>query len=176
MPKEHRESEKQRREATQAREEKNRRGDLVPASDGNERRRYIAQAREDEKRLREAAQAGTAEVEPGGHEVPRRAIKQMVSVRLEAQLLKDLRQLAEQQGLSISDLLRQAAIELVERSRATPVLMMLRSAGSAQVVTGALSASQATYGASTGTLVTEENSPVSSGDKSVRVLTASPVF
>ena len=77
--------------------------------------------REDEKRRREAAQAHTAEVEPYGHQVEGRSIKQMVSVRLEAQLLKDLRELAEYKGGSISDLLREAAVELVARSRMAPV-------------------------------------------------------
>lgn len=125
--------------------------------------------REDEKRRREAAQAGVGEVQPEGHEVPGRSIKQMVSVRLEAQLLKDLRQLAEEQGVSISDLLRQAAVELVERSRSTPVLVMLRSSGSAQVITSALSAGrQATYGVFT--LDANEQIPVSTGTESVRVL------
>jgi uncharacterized protein (DUF4415 family) len=90
--------------------------------------------REDEKRRREAAQAVTAEVEEGGYEVAGRSIKQMVSVRLEAQLLKELRQLAEQQGASISDLLRQAAVELVEHRRTISGLIMLRRAGSPQVI------------------------------------------
>jgi uncharacterized protein (DUF4415 family) len=78
--------------------------------------------REDERRRREAAQASTAKVESGGYEVAGRSIKQMVSVRLEAQLLKELRELAEQRSVSISDLLRQAAVGLVEQSRTTPVL------------------------------------------------------
>lgn len=95
-----------------------------------------AQAREDEKRRREAAQALEAEVEPGGHEVARRSIKQMVSVRLEAQLLKELRELAEQQGASVSELLRQAAIDLVVRSHQGPVMAMtFKSSKSAGVVT-----------------------------------------
>jgi hypothetical protein len=84
--------------------------------------------REEEKRRREAAQARTAEVE-GGYEVAGRSLKQMISARLEAQLLKDLRELAEQRGVSISDLLRQAAVELVERSRTAPVLVHFRPVG-----------------------------------------------
>ncbi|GAA4296777.1 ribbon-helix-helix domain-containing protein [Mycobacterium paraffinicum] len=96
-----------------------------------------AQAREDEKRRREAAQAGDAEVEPGGHEVAPRSIKQMVSVRLEAHLLKELRQLAERQGASVSELLRQAAIDLVLRSHhGGPVMAMtFKSSESAGVIT-----------------------------------------
>jgi predicted DNA-binding ribbon-helix-helix protein len=102
--------------------------------------------REDEKRRREAAQAGVATVEDGGYEVAGRSIKQMVSVRLEAQLLKQLRQLAEQQDMSISDLLRQAAVELVEHRHAKSVLLTIRPAGSQQVISSALTAEQVTSG------------------------------
>lgn len=105
--------------------------------------------REDEKRRREAAQASIAEVEPGGHEVAGRSIKQMVSVRLEAQLLKELRELAEKQGLSISDLLRQAAVEHIERSRTTSVLVHYGRAEALSGITSALTARQATYGFAT---------------------------
>jgi hypothetical protein len=96
-----------------------------------------------------------------------RSIKQMVSVRLEAQLLKELRQLAEQQHASISDLLRQAAVELVEHRHAKSVLMMLRPAGSPQVITSALTAGQVTYGVSN----KDPQAPVSSSSGSVGVLT-----
>jgi hypothetical protein len=102
--------------------------------------------REDEKRRREAAQANTAKVEEGGYEVAGRSIKQMVSVRLEAQLLKELRQLAEQQGASISDLLRQAAVELVEHRHTTFVQMMVRPAGNPQVIPN-VSSTAVTFGA-----------------------------
>jgi hypothetical protein len=123
--------------------------------------------REDEKRRREAAQANTAQVEDGGYEVAGRSIKQMVSVRLEAQLLKELRQLAEQQHASISDLLRQAAVELVEHRRAKSVLMMVHPAGSPQEIRSALTAGQVTYGVSS----KDPQAPVSSSSGSVGVLT-----
>lgn len=123
--------------------------------------------REDEKRRREAAQAGTAQVEDGGYEVAGRSLKQMVSVRLEAQLLNELRQLAEQQHASVSDLLRQAAVELVENWRAKSVLMMVRPAGSPQVITGALTAVQVTYGVPNNA----PQAPVSSSSASAGVLT-----
>jgi uncharacterized protein (DUF4415 family) len=96
--------------------------------------------REDEKRRREAAQASIVEVEPGGHEVAGRSIKQMVSVRLEAQLLKELRELAEKQEMSVSDLLRQAAVELVERSRTAPVLVHYRRSEASLTIATALTA------------------------------------
>ncbi|WP_082975719.1 ribbon-helix-helix domain-containing protein [Mycobacterium sp. E2238] len=101
----------------------------------DKRREDEKRRRDDEKRRREAALANTAEVEEGGYEVPGRSIKQMVSVRLEAQLLKEIRQLAELQGVSISDILRQAAVDLVEHRRMmTGGLVMLRRAGGPQVI------------------------------------------
>ena len=127
----------------------------------------VNERREDEKRRREAAQAITAEVEEGGYEVAGRSIKQMVSVRLEAQLLKELRELAEQQDVSVSDLLRQAAVELVEHWHAKSVLMMLRPAGSPQVITSALTARQVTSGVPT----KDPQVPVTSSSGSVGVLT-----
>ena len=133
----------------------------------NERREDEKRRREDEKRRREAAQAITAEVEEGGYEVAGRSIKQMVSVRLEAQLLKELRELADQQDVSVSDLLRQAAVELVEHWHAKSVLMMLRPAGSPQVITSALTARQVTSGVPT----KDPQVPVTSSSGSVGVLT-----
>jgi Ribbon-helix-helix protein, copG family len=103
--------------------------------------------RQDEKRRREAAQAGVADVEPGGTEVPGRSIKQMLSVRLEAQLLKELRLLAEKRGVSVSDLLREAASSLIEKSHPAPVRMTWTSTGAEQVIISNITASgQVTYG------------------------------
>jgi hypothetical protein len=75
--------------------------------------------REDERRRREAAQASTAEV-LGGRAVPQRALKQMLSVRLEPDLLQDLRLFADQHDMSVSDVLRQAAVEFLNRTRRVP--------------------------------------------------------
>jgi len=124
--------------------------------------------REDEKRRREAAQASIAKVEPGGREVARRSIKQMVSVRLEAQLLKELRLLAAQRGLSISDLLREAALEFVEQSRPVSVHVSLRSTGIPQVVrseiiTGRLATAGVTIAAD------GEQPPVSAGTENFSI-------
>ncbi|WP_165849680.1 ribbon-helix-helix protein, CopG family [Mycobacterium uberis] len=60
-------------------------------------------------------QPGTAKAEEGNYETASQSIKQMVSVRLETQLLKELRQFAEEQEASVSDLLRQTALDLVSR-------------------------------------------------------------
>lgn len=43
-------------------------------------------------------------------------LPQMVSARFSAHLLRDLRQLAEKQHQTVSDLLRQGAAELIERA------------------------------------------------------------
>lgn len=117
------------------------------------------QHREDEKRRREAAQAHTAEVEPGGHEVAGRSIRQMVSVRLEAQLLKDLRELAETRGESVSDLLREAAVELVARSRRAPLRLHFRQFGTPPpVITELMACREVTSGVSA---PREDTQPVS---------------
>lgn len=78
--------------------------------------------REDERRRREAAQASTAEV-LGGRAVPQRALKQMLSVRLEPDLLQDLRLFADQHDMSVSDVLRQAAVEFLNRTRRVPFVV-----------------------------------------------------
>jgi hypothetical protein len=124
--------------------------------------------REDEKRRREAAQAATASVEPGGREVERRSIKQMVSVRLEAQLLKELRLLAAERGLSISDLLREAALELVERSRPVSVRVSLWSTGMPQVVHGEIITGRPATGGATMAADTDQP-PVSAGTGNVSI-------
>ena len=126
--------------------------------------------REDEKRRRQAAQTAVGEVESGGGEVAGRSLKQMVSVRLEAQLLKDLRQLAEQRTESISDLLRQAAVELVERSRPTAVLLVLRPSIGQQAINTSLTAGrQATSGVITSSEGQPDMGSVSSGSEYVKV-------
>lgn len=124
--------------------------------------------REDEKRRREAAQASTADVEPGGREVERRSLKQMVSVRLEAQLLKELRLLATERDLSISDLLREAALRLVEQSRPVSGYVSLWSAGTSQVVPGEIMAGRP---ASFGVVMVRESDqlPVTTGTADVCV-------
>jgi hypothetical protein len=78
--------------------------------------------RADEHRRREAAQAGTAEV-LGGREVPPRSLKQMLSLRLEPQLLRDLRLFADAHDLSVSDVVRQAAVDFLDRVRQAPFVL-----------------------------------------------------
>ena len=69
--------------------------------------------RETEIARREAARsAPDGPVEALG-EVPGRAIKQMLSLRMEPELIRQLRQVAKERGTSVSDLLRDAAAGLV---------------------------------------------------------------
>lgn len=98
-----------------------------------------------EAERRDAAQANIAEVEDG-REVPGRVLKQMVSVRLEAQLLKELRELASQRGVSVSDLLREAAITLVENSHPAPARVTVWSASRPQSIVTFGAGGQFTHG------------------------------
>jgi hypothetical protein len=85
--------------------------------------------REDERRRREAALLATADVS-GGAAVPPRALNQMVSLRLEPQLLHSLRTIADQEGVSVSDLLRQASADLVSRWQETRFRVSAQVTGS----------------------------------------------
>lgn len=124
---------------------------------------------EDERERRDAAQASTAAVEPGGTAVPGRVIKQMVSVRLEAPLLKALRILAVERGVSISDLLREAAEDLVAESRPASITMTYHFVGNQQVVAGNMMTGRlATYGVTT---IGEPGQwPVSGSQEYIKVL------
>lgn len=75
---------------------------------------------DDEIARREKAQAHAGEVifGSGGQGSPRR-MAQMVSVRLSAGLASSLRAIAEQQGLTLSDLLREGAELIVQDAYAS---------------------------------------------------------
>ncbi len=64
---------------------------------------------------REKAQAHAGEVVPGsGRRGKPRRMAQMVSVRLDGELVSRLRAIAEQRGLTLSDLLREGAELMVQ--------------------------------------------------------------
>ncbi len=73
------------------------------------------EARRSEQERRELAQQHAGEIVEGSARVvtPRR-LGQMVSLRLEPGLAEALRKLAERRGISLSELLREAAIELLK--------------------------------------------------------------
>src|SRR5215210_8169863 len=75
--------------------------------------------RENEIVRRERAQAHAGEVVPrsGKRGKPRR-MAQMVSVRLDGELVSTLRNIAEQRGVTVSDLLREGAEQVVQKTYA----------------------------------------------------------
>jgi len=90
-----------------------------------------------ERQRREAAQAAMAAgsgVEPGARVVPPREMKQMVSARFEAELVRALRDLARRRGVTTSDLLREAVIVLLDRDADQPVHLEVRSTSGATVL------------------------------------------
>lgn len=70
--------------------------------------------RETERERREAAQAHKGEAAEVVGPVAPRDMRQMLSVRVEGELAGQLRQLARTMGISVSDLLREAAAKVVE--------------------------------------------------------------
>ncbi len=75
--------------------------------------------RESEIARRERAQAHAGEVVSGsGKRGKPRRMAQMVSVRLDGELVSRLRTIAEQRGITVSDLLREGAEQVVQKSYA----------------------------------------------------------
>jgi hypothetical protein len=71
--------------------------------------------RQSEQERRELAQQHAGEVVEGsGRMVTPRRLGQMVSVRLDPGLVEGLRELASRRGISLSEVLRDAAIRLLE--------------------------------------------------------------
>jgi hypothetical protein len=61
--------------------------------------------------------APTSDVELEARQVPAREIRQMLSVPMEPQLIRELRSVGLARGIAVSDLLREATAALVERER-----------------------------------------------------------
>jgi hypothetical protein len=79
------------------------------------------EARRSERERRELAQQHAGEVVEGsGRAATPRRLGQMVSLRLDPGLAEALRKLAERRGISLSELLREAAIRYVEAEGTTP--------------------------------------------------------
>lgn len=84
---------------------------------------------------REAAQASIGSgIEEGAQPVRPRSMTQMTSVRLELGLVKALRAIAGERQVSISDLLREAAIRLVSEYQRQTVHVTLRLVGDPQQI------------------------------------------
>jgi len=74
-----------------------------------------------ERQLREKAHSEEPQVVPGsGRRVAPRSIAQMISVRLEARLVSELRSLADEMGVSLSELLRRGAEMVLADARSNP--------------------------------------------------------
>jgi Ribbon-helix-helix protein, copG family len=74
--------------------------------------------RRSERERRELAQQHAGEVVEGsGRPVAPRRLDQMISLRLEPDLAAALRGLAERRGVTVSELLREGAIALLEEDR-----------------------------------------------------------
>jgi predicted DNA-binding ribbon-helix-helix protein len=75
--------------------------------------------RNNEIARRERAQTHAGEVVPGsGKRGKPRRLGQMVSVRLDGELVSALRNIAEQRGVTVSDLLREGAEQIVHKTYA----------------------------------------------------------
>lgn len=91
-----------------------------------------------EPERREAAQAAAGSiVEAGtGHEVPPREMKQMISVRFEPELIQALRELARARGITLSDLVREAAVRLIDEADRQPLWLDIRKVGDTVIAPG----------------------------------------
>jgi hypothetical protein len=77
------------------------------------------ESRDREVARRERAQAHAGEVVPGsGKRGKPRRMAQMVSVRLDGELVSRLRTIAQQRGVTVSDLLREGAEQVVQNTSA----------------------------------------------------------
>ncbi|MDQ6947199.1 MAG: ribbon-helix-helix domain-containing protein [Actinomycetota bacterium] len=78
--------------------------------------------RQSEIERRDAAQRNRGRVVEGsGEAVEGRRLDQMLSVRLNPDLVSDLRRVAEQSGATLSDLLREAAVQFLSNLKTVPV-------------------------------------------------------
>lgn len=75
----------------------------------------------DEKERREAALAAMGGEVLDARAVRPREVRQMLSVRMEPQLIADLREVAEARNEKVSDVLRDAAVRVVAEHRAQDV-------------------------------------------------------
>jgi hypothetical protein len=86
---------------------------------------------QDEIRRREAAQRAKGQVVEGsGEEATPRRLDQMISVRLDPEILSGLRSLADETGRSVSDLVRAAAASMVAHRYMSPISVTIDSVSS----------------------------------------------
>ena len=66
-------------------------------------------------------------VEGSGQPIDGRSLAHMVSVRLDPELVKDLRRIADERGVTLSDLLREGASLVVTYASSSPYWVSVRS-------------------------------------------------
>ncbi len=71
-------------------------------------------SRKEELELRETAQQQAKVVKGSGRMLPPKKFGHVISIRLQTELISQLRELADARGVSISDLMRNAAKNLIE--------------------------------------------------------------
>ena len=82
--------------------------------------------RSERERRDEAQRNAESLVEEALREVPRSDLKQVLSLRMDPQLIRSLRRIAGERGTTVSDLLREAATEIVN-STAVPTVVTYRA-------------------------------------------------
>jgi hypothetical protein len=75
---------------------------------------------------RRADEARGQVVEGSGERIAGRRLPQVISLRLDGELLSALRAYAIDKNLSLSDVMRSAAVSFLEEQAAVPVLVQLR--------------------------------------------------
>ena len=75
---------------------------------------------------RRADEARGQVVEGSGERIASRRMAQVISLRLDAELLADLRAYAKNRNVSLSDVIRSSAAAFLEEQATTPVLVQLR--------------------------------------------------
>ena len=82
--------------------------------------------RSERERRDEAQRNAESLVEQALREVPRSDLKQVLSLRMDPQLIRSLRRIAGERDTTVSDLLREAATEIVT-STAVPTVVTYRA-------------------------------------------------
>lgn len=94
----------------------------------------------EEQRISEPARRAAAQASRGSgvqdeaRLVRRRSMTQMTSVRLEPGLVADLRRIADETNVSMSELLREAAVRLIADYRRQPLWVTIHAVGEPQTI------------------------------------------
>ena len=80
------------------------------------------QRRSERERRDEAQSNAESLVEEAGREVPRSDLKQVLSLRMDPQLIRSLRHIARERGTTVSELLRAAASQMVNATHVPTVV------------------------------------------------------